>query len=118
MDYLELARQIDPEAVDELVESMIPQVLWDYGVDNPADPSYVHTDISWSTDPDVWEDARKQLSDIIIAGQQQPEKTLQPNFGQYSCIQIITYARYEEGGECQAFPTPCDVPFGWDICSL
>ena len=44
---------------------MVPIVLWEYGVENEQDPTYVHTDISWSIDPDVWETARKELADII-----------------------------------------------------
>lgn len=31
------------------------------------------------------------------------------------CLQVITYAR-PRGGECQLFPTPCDVPDGWQVC--
>src|SRR5262249_30716186 len=30
-----------------------------------SDPTYVHTDISWSTNPDDWEAARAQLAAII-----------------------------------------------------
>jgi len=47
---------------------MIPTVLWEYGVANEEDPTYVYTDISWSTDPDDWEAARAELADIIIRG--------------------------------------------------
>ena len=46
--------------------------MWQYGLDNPADPTYVHSDISWSTDPDDWEAARAQLADIILRGTAQP----------------------------------------------
>ena len=31
------------------------------------------------------------------------------------CAQMITYAR-QSGGQCQLFPTPCDVPEGWVVC--
>lgn len=65
VDYLTLAAAIDPQAVAAIVNTVVPKVLWEYGVDLPSDPTYVHTDISWSTDPDVWEVARKQLADII-----------------------------------------------------
>lgn len=30
------------------------------------------------------------------------------------CIQVITPAKNEETGECKEFPTPCDVPEGWE----
>lgn len=31
------------------------------------------------------------------------------------CIQVITPARNPETGEVRDFPTPCDVPEGWDV---
>ncbi len=65
VDYLTMAKQIDPQQVDQIVASTVPKVFWEYGVDNEEDPTYVHTDISWSTDPDDWEAARKQLAEII-----------------------------------------------------
>ncbi|XOB42474.1 MAG: DUF5667 domain-containing protein [Candidatus Nealsonbacteria bacterium] len=30
------------------------------------------------------------------------------------CIQVITPARNSKTGECRNFPTPCDVPAGWE----
>lgn len=68
VDYLTMARQIDPQQVDQIVSATIPKVLWEYGVDNQADPTYVHTDISWSTDPDDWEASRAQLAQIVEEG--------------------------------------------------
>jgi hypothetical protein len=47
---------------------MVPKVLWEYGVEDPGDPTWVLTDISWSTDPDDWEAARAELADIIEGG--------------------------------------------------
>ena len=32
------------------------------------------------------------------------------------CIQMITYARKNKADECQAYPTPCDVPPYWEVC--
>ena len=64
-EYLALAAAVDPVAVQAIVDAMIPEVLWEYGVDDPDDPTWVRTDISWSIDPDVWEDAREALADII-----------------------------------------------------
>ena len=32
-----------------------------------------------------------------------------------ACIQVMTYARSGEG-QCELFPTPCDVPDGWTVC--
>ncbi|MDA2933927.1 hypothetical protein MYX82_06245 [Acidobacteria bacterium AH-259-D05] len=31
-----------------------------------------------------------------------------------SCIQVITLAKNPLTGECRSFPTPCDVPDGWE----
>jgi hypothetical protein len=44
---------------------MVPKALWEYGVTDPNDPSYVFTDISWSINPDQWETARAQLASIL-----------------------------------------------------
>jgi|GEM_PF-801468 len=64
-DYLTLAYAKDPAAVDRIVERIMPKSIWEYGVTDPSDPSYVLSDVSWSTNPDVWETARAQLADII-----------------------------------------------------
>ncbi len=69
-DYLALAAAIDPVRTAEIVGAMIPQVLWEYGVDDPDDPTWVYTDISWPTDPDLWEAARAELADIIEGEQE------------------------------------------------
>lgn len=34
------------------------------------------------------------------------------------CIQVITSAKNLETGEIKEFPTPCDVPLGWEAVSL
>lgn len=37
------------------------------------------------------------------------------------CAQVIQYAENNDTGECQAYPTPCDVPSGWTAvreCSI
>jgi hypothetical protein len=35
--------------------------------------------------------------------------------GDVACIQVITSARNPQTGETRDFPTPCDVPEGWQI---
>jgi len=65
MDYLTMAAAIAPGRVARIVEEMVPKVLWEYGVDDPGDPTWVRTDISWSIDPDDWETARAELAEII-----------------------------------------------------
>jgi hypothetical protein len=65
VEYLLLAAAKDPVTVQSIVNSIVPKVLWEYGVTNPNDPTYVLTDISWPIDPDVWEAAREKLAQII-----------------------------------------------------
>jgi len=65
MDYLTLAAQIDPQRVAEIVREMTPSVLWEVGVEDPEEPTWVLADVSWPTDPDVWEAARAELAEII-----------------------------------------------------
>jgi uncharacterized protein (TIGR01370 family) len=65
VDYLTLAADIAPERTAEIVNTLIPKTLWECGAEDPKDPTWVLTDISWSTDPDVWEAARAELADII-----------------------------------------------------
>lgn len=33
------------------------------------------------------------------------------------CIQVITPAKNPSTGDCREFPTPCDVPEGWEKVS-
>jgi len=65
VDYLTLAAAIDPARTAQIVNSVVPRVLWEVGVSDPEDPTWVLADISWSTDPNVWEAARAELADII-----------------------------------------------------
>lgn len=65
VDYLVLAAKVDPARTAAIVQRMVPKALWEYGVSDPADPTWVRSDIAWSTDPDDWEAARAELADII-----------------------------------------------------
>lgn len=42
------------------------------------------------------------------------ENTKNGNEGGVVCIQVITPARNPATGEIREFPTPCDVPEGWE----
>ena len=66
VDYISRAMRKDPVRTKAIVERMVPKVLWETGVDDPADPTYVHGPIGWSTDPRKWEAARRELADIIL----------------------------------------------------
>jgi hypothetical protein len=65
VDYLVLANKIDPAATQSILHKMVPKALWDYGVSDPNDPTWVATDISWSINPNDWESARSALAHII-----------------------------------------------------
>jgi hypothetical protein len=65
-DYLAMAAQVDPMAVQNIVTGIVPKVVWEVGVADTNDPSWVKADISWSTDPDVWEGARSNLVQILM----------------------------------------------------
>ena len=65
VDYLTLAAKINPTNTNQIMERMVPKFLWEYGVEEPTDPTYLHTDISWSTNPNVWEETRRELTAII-----------------------------------------------------
>jgi hypothetical protein len=65
VDYITLARAINPTATDAIVKAMVPKAMWEYGVSDPSDPTWTLTDISWSINPNDWENARKQLATII-----------------------------------------------------
>ncbi len=65
IDYVVLANAKDPVATQAIVNRMVPKVLWEYGVTDPADPTWVRSDISWSINPDDWEQAKLDLIAII-----------------------------------------------------
>ena len=60
-----MAAAVDPAATAAIVNRIVPRVLWEYDVEDAGDPTWVLTDISWSTDPDDWEAAREDLAEII-----------------------------------------------------
>lgn len=64
-DYISMAAKADPKRTQEIVQRMVPSILWEVGVSDHQDPTYVYADISWPTDPDDWEAARLELADII-----------------------------------------------------
>jgi hypothetical protein len=56
VDYLTLAVKIDPVRTAEIVEEMVPVILWEVGCEmyQGECDGWINSDISWSTDPDVW----------------------------------------------------------------
>ncbi len=65
-DYLALAAKVDPKATEAIVRKLVPKVLWEVGADDPNDPTWVKADIGWPIDPEVWENARWKLAQIIL----------------------------------------------------
>ena len=65
VDYLTLANAINPTAVANLVSSTVPNALWENQCHDLVDCSYFIGPVSWSNNPDQWENARAQLADII-----------------------------------------------------
>lgn len=65
VDYVALANKINPTKTQQIINQMVPKVLWEVGVENLSDPTYLNGPVSWSDDPNVWEIARVQLADII-----------------------------------------------------
>jgi hypothetical protein len=68
VDYVTLAAKIDPVRTQAIVNAMVRSVLWENGVTDKSDPTWVRCDIGWSSDPTTWEAARAQLADIIDSG--------------------------------------------------
>lgn len=68
VDYLAQAARYDPARVQALVQEMMPRAVWEYGVTDADDPTWVRADITWTNQPDRWEAAREELADIIEAG--------------------------------------------------
>ena len=65
VDYITLANQISPTRTAAIVNGMAKSVLWENGVADQSDPTWVKCDIGWSINPDDWEAARLALANII-----------------------------------------------------
>lgn len=65
VDYLTMAKAIDPTRVNAIVNSMVPSILWENGVADPGDPTWIRCDLGWEQNPDAWDLARSDLADII-----------------------------------------------------
>lgn len=64
-EYLALAKAKDPARTKAIIDRMVPKVAWELGVTDPSDPTWVRAAPSWSDNPDVWEEARRELASII-----------------------------------------------------
>ena len=69
VQYLSLAMEVDPAATQAIIDSMVPAAMWEIGVTDENDPSFVNLPPSWSNDADLWERARAQLINIILGSE-------------------------------------------------
>ena len=69
VQYITLAMQVNAAATQALIDEMVPEIMWELGVTDPNDPTFVLRALTWSTDPDVWESARARLINIILGSQ-------------------------------------------------
>jgi hypothetical protein len=79
VDYLTLANKVNPVLTAQIVNRVVPKFMWEYGADNDSNPStdeyFLRSDASWSKDPDVWEEARRELAAIIEGTKYEPSST-------------------------------------------
>ena len=97
VDYLTLAAKLDPARTAEIVEEVIPVVLWEVGCEifRGECDGWIKTDISWSINPDIWEAARSELADIIEGGTSEPEPEPEPEEEEISFLDRIPGFPYE-----------------------
>jgi len=69
VQYITLAMQVNAAATQALIQEMVPEIMWELGVTDPNDPTFVLRAPTWSTDPDVWESARARLINIILGSE-------------------------------------------------
>ena len=70
--YIRLAEAVSPGRWRQVMGTVVDKALWDFGVTNPNDPTYVHSTACRSDDPADWETARALLASIIL-GEDQPD---------------------------------------------
>ena len=69
VQYLALAMQVDPAATQAIIDRLVPRVMWEIGVTDESDPSFVNLPPSWSNDPEVWERGRAELINLILGSE-------------------------------------------------
>lgn len=74
-DYLTMADAVNHTATLAIVNQMVPKILWEYDVRDHADPTYIFSPISWSSNVDDWENQRAALAQIIESGGVAPTAT-------------------------------------------
>lgn len=114
VDYLALANKVDPIKTKAILDKMVPKALWDYGVANMSDPTWVRANISWSIDPNNWEEARQELAGIIeskpISSIVDMTRVLQMHFDENASVaNFIDAGFYRNDGVCVGFVCPINM---------
>ena len=68
VEYAVQAALRDPAATAGIIDGVVPAAMWELGVTDPNDPTWVHAETPWSQDPEAWEAARHALAALILAG--------------------------------------------------
>ena len=72
-----------------------------------GDPTIIRSITTPNESPQTFEVTPPTKSPAKTLNQTENEDTV--------CIQVITEARNPETGDTEDFPSPCDVPDGWEI---
>lgn len=81
------------------------------GVIQHGDWLLVATVTTMDEDDDIAEDFQEILATLTLT----EPLSLSDTTGKKVCAQVITPAKNTKTGEVKKFPTPCDVPAGWQI---
>ncbi len=118
-EYISIFKQINkhPVSKDKKTSLIVGNnVATKYTIPHPGNSKPLHIIEVKINDEIVEINGQTDIFDEIIAsitfGQDldKKEATL--------CAQVITYAKPSKSAECQAFPTPCEVPDTWQACGL
>lgn len=71
-EYLRLANCEDSAETRRIVNTMVPQMIWEIPFTDPKDATYADIDIPWKQTPKDWLTARRELARIIKPGTRCP----------------------------------------------
>ena len=74
-DYLVMAAKTGPQRVKNIINGLLPEALWAGAMPGSSERNSAFEDIGWTTDPDRWEAARRELADIIEQGGSESHQT-------------------------------------------
>lgn len=74
-DLLEMAEDINPSLTSSIIDTLVPQVLWEKSCFNPADCTYTYGGRTWPSDRNVWETNRETLQNLVSGATVDPVLT-------------------------------------------